>query len=93
MYPAIPGRNMVVMLPTCVLAEMYPAIPGRDVAVTLPTCVLAEMYQANLGWDVADLLPFWGDEASFPIDKDMGGSSRAMKLPFPLTQIWGDHLV
>jgi len=65
MYPAIPGRNMVVMLPTCVLAEMYPAIPGRDVAVTLPTCVLAEMYQANLGWDVADLLPFWVSKSTF----------------------------
>ncbi|QCD81166.1 hypothetical protein DEO72_LG2g1490 [Vigna unguiculata] len=31
MYPVIPGWDVVVMLPTCVLAEMYLTIPGRDV--------------------------------------------------------------
>jgi len=36
MYSTIPGWDVVVMLPTCVLAEMYPAIPGRDVAGLLP---------------------------------------------------------
>jgi len=31
MYPTIPGWDVVVILPTCVLAEMYLAILGRDV--------------------------------------------------------------
>jgi len=36
MWLAIPSWDVVVMLPTCVLAEMYLAIPGRDVAGLLP---------------------------------------------------------
>ncbi|QCD87076.1 hypothetical protein DEO72_LG3g1607 [Vigna unguiculata] len=82
--PFMLKQDQVVMtLPTCALAEIYPTIPGWDVDVMLPTCALAEMYPANLGRDVAGLLAFWGDEASFPIDTNMGGSSGLMKLPFP----------
>jgi len=33
MYPTILGWDVVVRLPTCVLAEMYPAIPGWPLAL------------------------------------------------------------
>jgi len=92
MYPAIPGWDVVVMLPTCVLAERYLAFPGRDVAGLLPYEVsksaLVCCYVSSLSYlfyQYGGII--YGDEASFPIYIDMRGSSRAMKLPFSLIQI------
>ncbi|QCD92925.1 hypothetical protein DEO72_LG5g994 [Vigna unguiculata] len=85
MYLVIPGRDVVVTLPTCVLAEMYPTIPGRDIpSHSVTGCTwpfLAGMWLASFPTRYEGII--WFDEASFPIDIDMGGSSSLMKLPFP----------
>ena len=140
MYLAIPGWDMVVMLPTCVLAEMYLDIPGWDVPghswlgcgcdaanmclgrdvpghswprctqsflsgmwlwcyqhVSWPRCTrpfLADMWLASCPTRLVSPL-LWVVMCHFCriYFIIMGGSSRAMKLPFSLIQIWGDHLV
>ena len=74
---------------------MYPATPGRDMVshacpgYTRP--LLVGMVPAFC------LLVFWICPCVLLcvilIFVGMEGSSRAMKLPFPLIWIWGDHLV